>query len=35
VPAEVPETRRPTDEELALLDDKLDPTGLRSREVAV
>jgi acyl CoA:acetate/3-ketoacid CoA transferase beta subunit len=34
VPAEVPETRRPTDEELALLDDKLDPTGLRSREVA-
>jgi acyl CoA:acetate/3-ketoacid CoA transferase beta subunit len=34
VPAAVPETRRPTDDELALLRDVLDPRSLRDREVA-
>jgi len=33
VPDDVPESRRPTDDELALLNDTLDPTGLRLREV--
>jgi len=33
VPAEVPESRRPTDDELTLLRDTLDPTGLREQEV--
>jgi acyl CoA:acetate/3-ketoacid CoA transferase beta subunit len=33
VPAEVPESRRPTDEELTLLRETLDPTGLREQEV--
>ncbi|MFI5914201.1 CoA-transferase subunit beta [Dactylosporangium sp. NPDC051541] len=34
VPAEVPETRRPTDDELALIRDVIDPKGARNREVA-
>ncbi|MCT1476799.1 CoA-transferase [Microbacterium sp. p3-SID336] len=33
VPAEVPETRQPTAEELRLLRERLDPRGLRDREV--
>jgi hypothetical protein len=33
VPAEVPESRRPTDDELTLLRETLDPTGLREQEV--
>jgi acyl CoA:acetate/3-ketoacid CoA transferase beta subunit len=33
IPDEVPETRRPTDEELRVLREVLDPGGLRDREV--
>jgi hypothetical protein len=33
VPDDVPETRRPTDEELHLIRDVLDPDGLRNAEV--
>ena len=33
VPDDVPETRSPTDEELALIRDVIDPDGLREREV--
>ncbi|MFI6601274.1 CoA-transferase subunit beta [Nonomuraea sp. NPDC050536] len=33
VPAEVPETRGPTVEELRILDEVLDPGGMRAREV--
>jgi hypothetical protein len=33
VPDDVPATRTPTDEELALLRDVLDPTGQREREI--
>jgi hypothetical protein len=32
-PADVPESRWPTDDELTLLRDTLDPTGLREQEV--
>ena len=34
VPDEVPDTRRPTPEELHLIRDALDPTGLRRGELA-
>ncbi len=34
IPDEVPETRSPTDEELRIIRDVLDPRGLRDREVA-
>jgi acyl CoA:acetate/3-ketoacid CoA transferase beta subunit len=34
VPGEVPESRQPTGEELELLRDVLDPTGLRERELS-
>ncbi len=33
IPADVPETRLPTDEELRLVRERLDPRGLRDREV--
>ena len=33
VPSEVPPTRSPTDAELALLRDRLDPDGLREKEI--
>ncbi|GFJ96387.1 CoA-transferase [Phytohabitans rumicis] len=33
VPEDVPQTRAPTDEELALIRDRLDPDGTRAREV--
>lgn len=33
VPDDVPQTREPTDEELALIRDRLDPDGTRTREV--
>lgn len=33
VPAEVPETRLPTDDELRIVRERLDPRGLRDREV--
>jgi hypothetical protein len=33
IPPDVPETRLPTDEELTLIRDVLDPRGLRDREV--
>lgn len=33
IPVEVPETRTPTEEELRIIRDRLDPAGLRDREV--
>jgi acyl CoA:acetate/3-ketoacid CoA transferase beta subunit len=33
VPKVVPETRAPTDEELRLIREEIDPTGLREQEV--
>jgi hypothetical protein len=33
VPADVPETRRPTARELELIRERLDPGGLREREL--
>jgi acyl CoA:acetate/3-ketoacid CoA transferase beta subunit len=33
VPADVPQTRLPTDDELALIRDVIDPASVRSREV--
>jgi hypothetical protein len=33
IPREVPETRRPSDAELALIRERIDPEGLASKEV--
>ena len=35
LPADVPETRLPTEEELSLIRDVIDPKGLRDAEVKV